>query len=109
MSSEFDAKLTRLFAERAQALDGGAFGVAVMREIAQAARARARRRALLWALASIAIGAACALFPAKAALVIRSVGEISSAAAALMITPLGWVLSSIVGAYVLLRTRARTS
>jgi hypothetical protein len=105
MSNEFDSKLSRLFAERSESLDAAPFVAEVMIEIARAARARSRRRLLIWALAPLAVGAICVLFPAGAVLAVRTVGELSSATASLMVTPLGWGVSSIAGVWLLLRLR----
>jgi hypothetical protein len=106
MRNEFDAKLTRLFADAREPLAEAEFVAALLSRIERARRARFWRRALI--VAAVLMVAAFNL-PAALhgiALLVRSFGEFSSAYAEFAVTPWGWVMSMLIGAWALFRTRS---
>jgi hypothetical protein len=105
MTNEFDAKLTRLFADAREPLDEAEFLTALLARIERARRARLWRQTLI--VAAVLTVAALNLPAAlnQIALWVHSFGEFSSAYAEFAVTPWGWVMSMLIGAWALFRTR----
>jgi hypothetical protein len=105
MFSEWDAELTRAFAQAREPLAGDRFMANLLLKIERTRRIR------LW-LQIFAVVAVLGLVSLnmplvleKTASAVRLAGDFSPTWTELLITPWGWAASMLIGAWVLLRTR----
>jgi hypothetical protein len=106
MFDDLDPELTRAFAQAREPLPDDAFMANLLLKIERARRARLWRRSL--AIAAVGVIALLNLRPLleQTAAVVRFVGDHTPAApAAWLVTPWGWGVSTLVGVWVVLRTR----
>jgi hypothetical protein len=105
MSDEFDRELARRFAESRAPLEAGPFVAQILEKVERARRVRFWFRLLPVALALLVVSLNLSACLAKAALLVHFTGEYSLRAAEFFVTPLGWAVSMIIGAWVLVRAR----
>jgi hypothetical protein len=105
MSNELDPELRRLFAEREERLDHGPFLVRIATEIDRARRVRLMRQLAALAVVLVVVAAAFPWLAPVSAAVMEQAGRLSLAAGSFLVTPVGWVVSMILAAYILMRVR----
>jgi hypothetical protein len=105
MSNELDPELRRLFAEHQERLDHGPFLARVAKELDRARRARLMRQLAALAVVLVVVVVAFPWLASTAAGAMEQAGRLSLAAGSFLVTPVGWVASMILGAYILMRMR----
>jgi hypothetical protein len=105
MSNELDPELTRLFAQARAPLADDEFMAALLLKIVRARRTRLGRQTLGMIAIVIILALSTRLILDATAAAVRIVVEVSLVPADLLISPWGWVVSMLIGAWVLLRVR----
>ena len=105
MPHEWDPELSRAFEQAREPLADDAFMASLLLKIERARRIRLARQIFTILTVVVIVGLNMRLVLEKTATAMRFVGDVSPTYSELLIAPWGWVVSVLIGIWILFRSR----